>query len=58
MTPGEAAQRKWWELCSGPKSHITWDLLPEVTKKAWEEIAIAAVTNYRCRCECHEVCGE
>jgi len=43
MTPGEAAQRKWWELCSGPKSHITWELLPPVTQKAWYEIAQAAI---------------
>lgn len=55
MTPGEAAQRKWWELCSGPKSHITWELLPEVTKRAWEEIALAAIEHHQ---EMHDCCRE
>lgn len=53
MTPGEVAQREWWELCSGPKSHITWERLPEVTKKAWEEIAQAAIDHHQ---EMHGCC--
>ena len=53
MTPGEAAQRKWWALCSGPKSHTAWELLPEVAKKAWEGIALAAIEHHQ---EMHGCC--
>lgn len=58
MTPGQAAHRKWWDMISSPKVHVDWDNLPPEAQSGWEQIALAAIASYRCRCECHEECGE
>lgn len=46
MTPGQAAQREWAKRVIHP--HPTpWEKLPRIAKEGWEQIAQAAIEEYK-----------
>jgi len=45
MTPGQAAYKKWSELCI-PRVEMPWDTLGELATNGWEKIAEAAINQH------------